>query len=148
MNMLLSGYSHVPVKQFLSIFYLSHPSCPPFSCRVILTGQGCLPLFILIGKCHKVAKIPGKIQIFCLFFQVVFVFGNPKELWCWKKLLSVPWTARRSNQSALKEINSEYSLEGLVLKLKPQYFGRLIQRAEPLEKTLMLGNIEGKRRRG
>ena len=81
-------------------------------------------------------------------FNVVFFFGNPKELWCWRKLLRVPWTARRSNQSTLKEINPEYSLEGLVLKLKPQYFGRLMQRAKPLEKTLMLGNIEGKRRRG
>ena len=70
------------------------------------------------------------------------------ELWCWRKLLRVPWTARRSNQSILKEINPEYSLEGLILKLKLQYFGHLMQRAESLEKTLMLGTIEGKRRRG
>ena len=70
------------------------------------------------------------------------------ELWCWRRLLRVPWTARRSNQSILKEISSEYSLEGLMLKLKLQYFGHLIQRTDSLEKTLMLGKIEGGRRRG
>ena len=70
------------------------------------------------------------------------------ELWCWRRLLRVPWTARRSNQSILKEISSGCSLEGLMLKLKLQYFGHLIQRADSLEKTLMLGNIEGRRRRG
>ena len=69
------------------------------------------------------------------------------ELWCWRRLLRVPWTTRRPNQSILKEINPEYSLEGLMLKLKPQYFGHLIQRANSLDKTLMLGKIEGKRRR-
>ena len=67
------------------------------------------------------------------------------ELWYCRTLLRVPWTARRSNQSILKEINLEYSLEGLVLKLKPQYFGHLMQRADSLEKTLMLGKIEGRR---
>jgi len=67
---------------------------------------------------------------------------------CWRRLLTVPWTARRSNQSILKEINPEYSLEGLMLKLRLQYFGYLMQRADSLEKTLMLGKIEGKRRRG
>ena len=70
------------------------------------------------------------------------------ELWCWRRLLRVPWTARRSNQSILKEINSEYSLEGLMLKLKHQYFGHLMQRTDSFEKTLMLGKIEGQRRRG
>ena len=70
------------------------------------------------------------------------------ELWCWRRLLRVPWTARRSNQSILKEINPEYSLEGLMLKLKLQYFGHLMRRADSLEKTLMLGMIEGRRRRG
>ena len=69
------------------------------------------------------------------------------ELWCWRRLLRVPWTARRSNQSILKEISPDYSLEGLMLKLKLQYFGYLIQRADSLEKTLMLGNIEGRERR-
>ena len=70
------------------------------------------------------------------------------RLWCWKGFLRVPWTARRSNQSILKETNPEYSLEGLMLKLKFQYFGHLIQRANSLEKTLMLGKTEGRRRRG
>ena len=68
--------------------------------------------------------------------------------WHWRRLLRVPWTARRSNQSTLKEVNSEYSLEGLMLKLKFQYFGHLMQRADSLEKTLMLRKIEGRRRRG
>ena len=69
-------------------------------------------------------------------------------LWCWRRLLRVPWTARRSSQSILKEIGPEYSLDGLMLKLKLQYFGHQIQRADSLEKTLMLGKIEGRRRRG
>ena len=70
------------------------------------------------------------------------------ELWCWRRLLRVPWTARRSNQSILKEISPEYSLEELMLKLKLQYFGHLMRRTDSLEKTLMLGKIEGRRRRG
>ena len=70
------------------------------------------------------------------------------ELWCWRRLLRVPWTARRSNQSILKEISPEYSLEGLMLKLKFQYFDHLMGRTDSLEKTLMLGKIEGRRRRG
>ena len=70
------------------------------------------------------------------------------ELWCWRRLLRVPWTARRANQSILKEINPEYSWEGLRLKLKLQYFGHLMQRTDSLEKTLMLGKIEDGRRRG
>ena len=70
------------------------------------------------------------------------------ELWCWRRLLRVPWTARRSNQSILKEISSEYSLEGLMLKLKLQYFGHLMRRADSLKKTLNLGKIECRRRRG
>ena len=70
------------------------------------------------------------------------------ELWCWRRLLRVPWTARRSNQSILKEISPGSSLVGLILKLKLRYFGHLIQRAHSLEKTLMLGKIEGRRRRG
>ena len=71
---------------------------------------------------------------------------NAFEMWCWRRLLRVPWTARRSNQFILKEISPEYSLEGLVLKLKLQYFGHLMQRADSLEKTLMLGKIKGRRR--
>ena len=70
------------------------------------------------------------------------------ELWCWRRLLRVPWMTRRSNQSILKEISPEYSLEGLMLKLKLQYFGHLMRRTDSLEKTVMLGKIEGRRRRG
>ena len=70
------------------------------------------------------------------------------ELWCWRRLFRVPWTERRSNQSILKEISPDYSLEGLMLKLKLQYFGHLMRRADSLEKTLMPGGIEGRRRRG
>ena len=70
------------------------------------------------------------------------------ELWCWTRLLRVPWTARRSNQSILREISPEYSLERLMMKLKPQYFGHLMQRTDSFEKILMLGKFEGRRRRG
>ena len=70
------------------------------------------------------------------------------ELWCWRRLLRVPWTVRRSNYSILKVVSPEYSLEGLMLKLKLQYFGHLVRRTDSLEKTLMLGKIEGRRRRG
>ena len=70
------------------------------------------------------------------------------ELWCWRRLLRVPWTARRSNKSILKEISPEYSLEGLMVKLKLQYFGHLMQRTDSLERTLVLGKIEGRRRMG
>ena len=73
---------------------------------------------------------------------------NAFELWCWRRLLRVPWTSRRSNQTILKEISPEYSLEGLMLRLKLQYFGHLMQRTASLEKILMLGKIEGRRRRG
>ena len=73
---------------------------------------------------------------------------DASELWCWRRLLRVPWTARKSNQSILKEISPEYSLEGLMLKLKLQYFGHLMQRTDSLGKTLMLAKIEGRRRRG
>jgi len=70
------------------------------------------------------------------------------KLWCWRRLLRVPWTAGKSNLSILKEVNPEYSLEGLLLKLRLQHFGHLMRRADSLEKTLMLGKIEGRRRRG
>ena len=83
------------------------------------------------------------VTIVTLIANVYIAFG----LWCWKRLLRVHWTARRSNQSILKEINPEYSLERPMLKLKLQYFGHLMQRTDSLEKTLMLGKIEGRRRR-
>ena len=104
--------------------------------------------------------LPMKIQVKAMFFTIV-MYGRESwaikkaefwridalELWCWRRLLRVPWTARRSNQSILKETNLEYSLEELMLKLKFQYFGHLSWKADPLEKTLMLGKIEGRRRR-
>ena len=80
--------------------------------------------------------------------KILRVYFDAFELWCWRKLLRVPWTARRSNQSILKEISPGCSLEGLILKLKLQYFGHLMRRADSLEKTLMLGKTEGRRRRG
>ena len=90
-------------------------------------------------------------DLFIYLFQEVHKEGeHPRidvlELWCWRRLLNVPWRARRSNQSILKEIKTEYSLEGLILKLKLQNFGHLMQRADSLEKTLMLGKTEGRRR--
>ena len=89
--------------------------------------------------------------ILVLVFTCIPSFFGKKELfklWCWRRLLRVPWTARRSNKSILKEINPKYSLEGLMLKLKLQYFGHLMRRTDSFEKTLMLGKIEGWRRRG
>ena len=77
-----------------------------------------------------------------------FTIVKSYELWCWRRFWRVPWMTRRSNHSILKEINPEYSLEGLMLKLKLQYFGHLMQRTDSFEKTLMLGKIEGRRRRG
>ena len=83
-------------------------------------------------------------------YSNIFIDSERKFFWaaCWRRLLRIPWTARKSNQSILKDINPEFSLAGLILKLKLQYFGHLIQRANSLEKTLMLGKIEGRRRRG
>ena len=106
--------------------------------------------------------LPTKVHIVKTMFFPVLMYGCKSwtikkaehqridvfELWCWRGLLRVPWTARRSNQSILKETNPEYSLKGLMLKLKHQYFGHLMQRADSLEKILMLGKIEGKRKRG
>ena len=106
--------------------------------------------------------LPTKVHLVKAMVFPVFMYGceswtikkaecrriDAFELWCWRRLLRVPWTTRRSNQSILKEINPEYSLEGLMLKLKLQYFGHLMRRTDSFEKTLMLGNIEGRRRRG
>ena len=106
--------------------------------------------------------LPTKVLLVkAIFFQVVIYEGESWtkkkaerrridvfELWCWRRLLRVPWTARRFNQSILKEISPEYSSEGLMLKLKLQYFGHLMRRTDSFEKTLLLGKIEGRRRRG
>ena len=106
--------------------------------------------------------LPTKVHLVKTMFFPVVMYGcesetikkaerrriNAFKLWCWRRLLRAPWTARRSNQSILKEISPGCSLEGLMLKLKLQYFGHLMQRVVSLEKTLMLGGIEGRRRRG
>ena len=106
--------------------------------------------------------MPTKVHLFKAMVYPVVMYGceswiikkaecqgiDAFELWCWRRLLRVPWTARRSNQSILKEISPDYSLEGLMLKLKLQYLGYLMQRTDSLEKTLMLGKIEGRRKRG
>ena len=106
--------------------------------------------------------LPTKVRLVKAMVFLVFMYGceswtvkkaecqriDAFELWCWRRLLRVHWAARRSNQSILKEISLKYSLEGLVLKLNLQYFGHLMQRTDSLEKTLMLGKTEGRRRRG
>ena len=110
----------------------------------------------------KSITLPTKVHLFKAIIFPVVIYGceswtikksecrriDAFELWCWRRLLRVPWTARRLNQWILREINHEYSLEVLILKLQLQYFGHLMRRADSLEKTLILGKIEGKRRRG
>ena len=123
--------------------------------RCLLLGRQIMTNIDSILKSRDITW-PTKVHpVKALFFPVV-MYGCEKaecwridafELWCWRRLLTVPWTARRSNQSILKEISPEYSMEGLMLKLKLQYSGHLMQRTNSLEKTLMLGKIEGGRRR-
>ena len=96
----------------------------------------------------KVCLVKAMVFLVVMYGCENWTIKNAFELWCWRRFLRVPWIARRSNQSILKEINPEYSLEGLMLKLKLQYFGHLMWRTDSLEKTLMLGKIEGRRRRG
>ena len=116
--------------------------------------SGVLPIFgIILLESHLFLKILARIVFFkdlCIWELDYKESWVPKidtfELWCWRRLLRVPWTARRSKQSILKEISPECSLEGLMLKLKLQYFGHLMQRTDSLEKTLMLGKNEGRRR--
>ena len=116
----------------------------------------------LFDLCHLLLTLPTKVHLIKAMVFPVVMYGceswtvkkaesqkiDAFELWCWRRLLRVPWTARRSNQSILKEISPEYSLGGLMLKLKVQYIGHLIRRTDLLEKTLMLGKIEGGRRKG
>ena len=111
---------------------------PNFSCSPVDSSEGCWRAYYM-----RIIFIP-KLKLKKAEHRRIDAF----ELWCWRRLLRVPWTARRSHQSILKEVSPEYSLEGLMLKLKLQYFGHLIQRTDSLEKTLMLGGIEGRRRRG
>ena len=127
----------------------------------LLLGRKVMTNLDSIFKSRDIS-LPTKVRLLKAMVFPVFMYGceswtirkaerwriDAFELWCWRRLLRVPWTARRFNQSILKEINPEYSLEGLMLKLKLQYFGHLMWRTDSFEKTLMLGKIEGRRRRG
>ena len=129
--------------------------------RYLLLGRKAMTNLDSIFKSRDII-FPTKVRLVKAMFFAVVIYGceswtvkkaerqriDAFELWCWKRLLRVPWTARRSNQSILKEISPGCSLEGMMLKLKLQYFGHLMQRVDSLEKTLMLGGIEGRRRRG
>ena len=144
------------------IFFLeSRNHCSHEIKRRLLLGRKVMTNLDSILKSRDIT-LPAKVHLVNAMVFPVVMYGcerwtikqaerqrtDASELWCWRRLLRVPWTARRSNQSILKEISPEYSLEGLMLKLKLQYFGHLIQRTDSLEKTLMLGKIEGRRRRG
>ena len=127
--------------------------------RFLLLGRRIMTNLDSVLKGRDIA-LPTKVHLFKAMVFLVVMYGceswtikeaecrriDAFELWCWGRLLRVPWTARRSNQSIQKEISPEYSLEGLILKLKLQYFGHLMQKTDSLEKTLMLGKIEGRRR--
>ena len=129
--------------------------------RYLLLGRKTMAIVDNILKSRDIT-LPTKVHLVKAMVFPVVMYGceswNIKkaehlridafEMWCWRRLLRVPWIPRRSNQSILKEISPEYSLEGLMMKLKLQYFGHLIQRTDSLEKTLVLGKIEGRRRRG
>ena len=116
------------------------------------------PYFYTIQNSYILSIKVYKISILLYYKKYLYTIRTIKkaecqridafELWCWRRLLRVPWAARRSNQSILKEINPEYSLEGVMLKLKLQYFGHMMRRTDSLEKTLMLGKIEGRKKRG
>ena len=128
--------------------------------RCLLLGRKALTNLDSILKCRDIT-LPTKVHLVKAMVFPVVMYGceswtvkkaegqriDAFELWCWRRLLRVPWTARRSNQSILKDISTEYLLEGLMLKLKLQYFGHLMQRTDLFEKTLVLGKIEGGRRR-
>ena len=128
--------------------------------RHLLLGRKVMTNLDSILKCRDIT-LPTKVHLVKALFFTVVMYGceswtikkaehrriDAFELWCWRRLLRVPWTARRSSQSILKEISPEYSLEGLILKLKLQYFSHLMQRTDSLEKALMLGKVEGGRRR-
>jgi len=129
--------------------------------EVLLLGRKVMTNLDSIFKSRDIT-LPTKVHLVKAMVFPVVIYGceswtvkkaerqriDAFELWCWRRLLRVPWTARRSNQSILKEISPEYSLEGLMLKLKLQFFGHLMQGTDSFEKTLILGKIEGKRRRG
>ena len=145
---------------FLSSKITADVDCSHEIKRLLLLGMKVMTYLDSIFKSRDIT-LPTKVRLVKAMVFPVVMYGceswtiknaecqriDAFELWCWRRLLRVPWTARRSNQSILKEISPGYSLEGLMLKLKLQYFGHLMRRADSLEKTLMLGNIEGRRRR-
>ena len=130
--------------------------------RCLLLGRKVMTNLDSLLKSRDIITLPTKVHLVKAMVFPVVIYGceswtikkaehwriDAFELWCWRRLLSIPWTARRSNQSILKEISPGCSLEGLMLRLKLQYFGHLMGRADSLEKTLMLGKIEGRRSRG
>ena len=120
------------------ITHTLHPSCY-LTCKTFYTGSGDYYIPPFLSKGNRDSKWS---------YGLLMITRDAFELWCWRRLLRVPWTARRSDKSILKEISPEYSLEGLMLKLKLQYFGHLTGRTDSLEKTLVLGKVEGSRRRG
>ena len=147
------------------LLLLSHPLCPTLCDPIPVTlNKMILPLKTNLDSILKSRDItfPTKVRLVKAMVFPVVMYGceswtvkkaeywkiDAFELWCWRRLLRVPWTARSSNQSILKEISPGCSLEGLMLKLKLQYFGHLMWRADPLEKTLMLGGIGGRGRKG
>ena len=153
-------------KQWLSLFFwgskiTADGDCSPEIKRRLLLGRKVMTNLDSIFKRRDIT-LPTKVRLVKAMVFPGVMYGceswtikkaerrriDAFELWCWRRLLRVTWTARRSNQSILKEISPEYSLEGLMLKLKLQYFGHLMWRIDSLEKTLMLGKIEGGRRRG
>ena len=139
----------------------AHGDCSHEIKRHLLIGRKVMTNLDSIFKSRDIT-LPTKVRLVKAMVFPVVMYGceswtvkkaecqrmDAFELWCWRRLLRVPWTARRSNQSILKEINSGISLEGMMLTLKLQYFGHLMRRVDSLEKTLMLGGIEGRRRRG
>ena len=152
-------------KEWLSIFWGSKITadgdCRHEIKRQLLLGRKVMTNLDSIIK-NRDTTLPTKVRLVKAMVFPVVMYGceswtikkaecrriDDFKLWCWRRLLRVPWTARRSNQSILKEISPEYSLEGLMLKLKLQYYGCLMRRADSLEKTLTLRKIEGKRRSG
>ena len=153
-------------KQWLTLFLGGSKITADSDCsheikRHLLLGRKIMTNLDSILKSRDIT-LPTKVRLIKAMVFPVVMYGceswtikkaerrriDAFELWCWRRLWRVPWTARRSNQSIVKETSPECSLEGLMLKLKLQYFGHLMRRADSLEKTLMLGNIEGGRRRG
>ena len=148
-------------KLWQNLFFRADGDCSHKIKRCLLLGRKAMTNLDSILKRRDI-HLPTKVRLVKAMVFPVVMYGckswtikkaecwkiDAYEMWWWRRLLRVPWTSKRSNQSILKEISPEYSLEGLMLKLKLQYFGRLMQRTDSLEKTLMLGKIEGGRRRG